>query len=687
MGKYSDMAFGGSSVESETQPVKYSEMAFGSNKQEEPISTIKGDGPSPTPAQAVENISGVAKSAGTGIARGIMDILGTPGFLKEIASKPAEYLSDKMLSMIGVPPLSKEEKEQSKTLIDPPTSGQIEKFVSEKTGIDFYDPQTRPEKYIQGATRGAAGSVLAPARAIPQMVKLGAAGGLGSEIAGELSNDNQIARLAGGIAGSTLAGVPGMARGNAGNLLKDALKDVDPADINTAIAAHKTAREIGVPIMGPEALPRGPIQNLAADVAASKTGGGIIFKFSKDRPEQIAKALSDEFKKIDSGIDLPGPTLQRGQKAATDVIGNAEKNRTAQVSPDYEAAKDVEISKNTKKEILATIKEARKNAATKSERQALSGIMDDVKSAPSTVGAYDNIYKTWRDNIDLPDINAKSIDKTTAHSVRPVIKYLDETLTDLSPDLARGREKYKEITETVLDPLNAGPIGKMAGKGADAAITPTKSMVLNNLIGDPDLVRPETIKQVVKELGKVDPEAVPKLLRLYFENALDSASKVTQAGENRMAGANFIKGVYGTPQQRANIKTMIKEIATQQGRNPEKAWRGFENTLTTLSNTGKVPGVGSPTAQRMETNQATRSNILAAGGETISTTPLKQIGNKLRDMSSRTAYKKLAEVFTDEDSVKKMVQMAKVDPFSPEAQILVSNLLQMNRELGSDDGL
>jgi hypothetical protein len=295
----------------------------------------------------------------------------------------------------------------------------------------------------------------------------------------------------------------------------------------------------------------------------------------------------------------------------------------------------------------------------------------------------ESIYKANRNKINL-GLNPTAEEKTAAGVLKGSVSDLDNLIKDVSPSIRNGRLIYEQLSREVVDPLLKGPIGKLAGKGADAQKEATYSRAMSEM--QSDTANPKRIKTIADEFNKVDKTAFPNLTRAYLENKLNTSLKDLQGRRNPGAGANFRNALAGTPQDAANLRAMIEKSAEAQGQDPQKSYQGFRKLLDVLDATGRVPGMGSQTQSRMENAATARESLVAGALETKFSSPGGQIAKFLRNKAYGGTYKKLADVFTDPDSVRKMQELVNLKPTSLQAQRLVLSLLTSPAQrAGQDD--
>jgi hypothetical protein len=147
----------------------------------------------------------VAKSAGVGLGKGLIDMVGLPGDASNLLTKGVTGITNTIADTFG---LDRAPEPAGPVL---PTSGGIQKAIESKTG-EFYQPKTTAGKFAGAAaeTLGNPVSYVGPGGLIGKAASA-AATGLGSEAAGEVAHEympeaEPYARFAGGLLGGTAAG-------------------------------------------------------------------------------------------------------------------------------------------------------------------------------------------------------------------------------------------------------------------------------------------------------------------------------------------------------------------------------------------------------------------------------------------------------------------------------------------------
>ena len=204
-----------------------------------------------------------------------------------------------------------------------------------------------------------------------------------------------------------------------GRIIREATRDVTPAEWAAAQKLQEQSQAVGVPLLGPEALPKGPVQQLASDVMASKPGGRVLEPVLAARPGQMQTAVGEQIGKVAPEI-TPNAATYNAQKAATDYISAAEKVRTAVAKPLYGLAEKGTIPAQDLQPILNNIdtqiakvgpaSESGKALAALKERLAPGG------TAETAMGPLSTTYRETRADSDAPSINAGGDRKRPAAS-------------------------------------------------------------------------------------------------------------------------------------------------------------------------------------------------------------------------------------------------------------------------------
>lgn len=613
----------------------------------------------------------VAKAVPSAAVRGVTNLAGMPADLWEMLSGGIASAAGQFMSPEGAAQL----KDIAKPELSLPTSQRIRETIKPVTG-ELYQPQTRAGKIVGGTVEGASGGgVFGKAQA-----GLGALGGISAELAGAFSGDNPWAKAIAGFVGPMAYQARAGLRSVPGNMLRESMGDVDPIAFDKARQMMEQSRRLGIDLMAPEAMPPSSLQQLASDVIGSKEGGRVMNRFLANRPGQVKQAAGGLLDDVAPHQATPDVTMAAARKAATGAIKSKEQFRSASVKPYYDAAKNDPIPAQEIDNLIQNLEAGRKFAGA-ANQGAIDDIIAQLRGTEQNAAAMDDTFRSFRTSADAPAINATTEQRRAASLYGGARDQLDDTLRTNSKNIREGRDTYRQITEDIIEPLTAGPVGRVAGKqGFDPANPESLNPI--SAIGNEKLARPESIRELYTHLNKQDPKAFPGMARTYLENTFDQAAQRVQAGENRMVGANFAKAVIGTPQQEANFLETMRGVARASGKNPDEVARGAKNLMEILQATGKVPGAGSPTGGRIASNEMASRNSWAAGMEMVSTAPAAPIAKRIREWSMGANYKRIAEVLTAPDSIDQLIKIGKYKPTTTTSMAFAAGLLEGTSESG-----
>jgi hypothetical protein len=547
-------------------------------------------------------------------------------------------------------------------------------------------PETPQERIVSAASQGMGGALAGRVLPVPQAPVSVAGPGIGGQAAALAKNAMNTGIVAGGSAGATvgvaqelgvtnpialqvlgmaggalpgiMASIPGWSRRNAGRMLHEALRETTDEEWQQAEQLLAKGRDVGVPLTGPEGFDaNSPVQQLASKVSASPTGGPVINKTMQARPGRMSTAANTEMDRVGANVG-PQEAANQAQEAATGVIRQAEIDRTKAASPYYQAAGTYGLNVNQRMPIYQEIDKHINATGSADIKSSLMKLQTDINDAAGNTGKLNDVVKVWRDKIDAPVIRADAIDKNTGRVIGKVLAQVENAITSAAPEYSQGKRVYQTRSSMVVDPLNQGPVGKVAGLGFEPDKAATLPRVLSEL--GSDAATPKRIRTLSAELRAQDPQAFPNIARAYLEQEFSKAFSDVQSGANRMSGANFRKNIFGSDVQRENLKTIIQEVATTQGQNPSEVWSGFQKMLDVFEATGRTPGIGSQTDLRGEMSRMARQSKAAGALDVVSTTPTASVAGWWRDVVSRGAYRELADVFTSPDAIAQMRKLAKV---------------------------
>ena len=630
-----------------------------------------------------------AKAAAYAIPKAAVGLAGLPADAYAIAKMGKQKLLSALPDWVGKADAAIPGAADAIKLL--PTSGQLRGAAEKVTG-PWYDPQTWQGKAVDTATQTAAtlgrNWITAPARAALTTAGITA----GTEGAGALTEGTVAepwARVGGGLLGGGIPVLFNAMKTRTGTIVKDALGPITQNQIDNAIAMQSRARDLGVPLLGTESLDRG--HQLASAVYAHPSGNQTIEGFLRGRPQQVGSAVNREIIAQTGARDIPSSNAARAQQAATDVISNAEKARTAAVAPFYKAAQYETIPPSAMRPVAQAIEgqiygNAIGSPADRSlgawYQQAFPNTMRQTVLPETNVGRLGELYKRLGIERELPAVGATADQKIAAYPAGKVQDALGDVLKANNPNMRTAQRAYSAITENKINPLTAGPVGLVAGK---RGIVPGEASPIERVVSSVtnQNVRPENIRELYTNLNQQDKLAFPGIVQTHLENQLNAALGDLRSGPNPTAGQKFRQAIVGTPQEQKNFDEMMRGVAQARGQNPDSVVSGANNLLEVLDRTGRTPGMGSQTAPRGEVNKEMGKTLLGDTLSTVSLTPLKPAGRRFDDWIMRSRYANVAKALTAPDSVQILAKMAKLNPNGITASYYAAVLLGMDKAIAA----
>lgn len=653
------------------------------------ILTEKGPSPATTQAapaeQDMSTTADIAASIGSGLARGVV---GLPGAFGDI-----EALGRMGLRAAGAGVSADPFMPTSREVI----SGAAQMLPEAVSPALTYQPQTAAGRIARTAGEFAGGALLpaggiagatgrqllgTTARGAGAMGGIGAATGAVEEVAGP-----GVAALF-SVPATLGYGALSSIRGPMSQIVRETMPG--QMDVAGARQLQQASQEMGVPLLGPEAMTGPRLRQLAGDVAATPEGGAIIQEAVRQRAQAVPGLLTGAAEEISPAAATSLATARQAAEAAEGALLSARKQRTRAVEPFYTAAAPESVPSD---DVLAIV-EAAKNAKKLVGRggKTLRDIDDFInrisiptkkrgqRKAVTNVAQLNSTFREVRDNLRRPSTDEKSITAEAAGVIGPLNRQLDEVLMQ-NPDIAAGRAVYQEMTSNLIEVLEDTGLSALRS----AKTTPQKVV---DVIASPEMASPQSIARLAKELNKQDATVFPKIARQWIDNAADQAQKITVgAGEAPISmGAKFAQAVRGTPKARSNLNAILNGVAQAQGKTADETAalvNGFNKMLDVLERTATIPGVGSPTAQRAALREAARQRTAADVLDVRRISLLGAIPERMRDAAMMSRYKNIAQAMTQPDSVDALINLAKVDVNSTRARNIVNSLIAVPREIES----
>lgn len=606
-----------------------------------------------TPKEPVSTAKDVVNSIGwSGLPKGAIGYATLPAEMGNLAAKGMAWGAKKLLNPTP---------EQAARLdaVRPFNGYQEAKDKVESVAGPLYEPQTAAGKY---ASAGAEALVGSPAKYMGASVL----GGLAGEGAAQVTDNNPMARMAASLL--TTGGISGLQfrNGAAGRATANAMDQVTPDQLKLADALVKRSYAEGAPITGAEAIakvtqnPNSKLLALQRVTEDSTKGGPTMQEFMAQRPagnEAMVQRATDAVSPVSEYATIP----DRAQRAAEGVIGDIRKQGNQAAEPLYAATTGAGVKVSPSEwytaaqdsRVLAALAEAKKNP--------YYGIpASEPEGSLRWLDAAQKILK------DKAASFAKNDENYAASLAGEGRKNLLQVTDSAFPDYAQARDVVRQNMEQNVRPAELSPIGKVA------AVNPQNGNALTNqfnaIVGSDNATAGE-VGKAVSQISAKDGQAARDLVAAGLRNEFDNTVQAVKSGSpmygEQVAGSKWAAAL-DTPKVKAAVE------ALPQGKN---AYEGLQNAFEIL----KAQGMRRPAYNSADAKQALKGGNLAKALRD----PTGILGVALENFRYGRDTGTLANLLTNENSVNDLVKLAKLDPGSSAARLLLANALMANKAANS----
>lgn len=582
----------------------------------------------------------VARAAASGVGRGALSLGGIVGDIQELSRMAGRKL--------GFEPPARSAFGRVFGRETAPTSrGMIE--AGQEAGVPGldYQPQTLPGQFAHTVGEFIPGALLGPGGVARNVARFGVVPGVAAEAAGQVTEGTALEPWARGGAALAAGGVGALATrpSVAERTLAEAARGMTRPQVLAMETLMRDAQAAGLPLTRAEAAQAvtGGATRLA-DVQRVVEGQGGLREMMAQRPAQVEAVGRGAIGQIAPTPTQPSVTGPQISKAAEDVIIEANKSRTERASPFYQAAGPNQIAAEDVAKAVKQIDKALAADTSGLSHGPLMELRDSLVAQPAVapvaatrtpvidprvqnitrfaatpavagkaeqfatdIANLDRVKKYFRDRGELPAFAEKAIDKETSAKISRITGQLEAAAEKRSVPYRFGQHAYREATRDIIDPLMAGPIGKLAN-------TPEVSNAIQVLF--PRNPVPNSAGEVLSAVQKLsikNKQAAQQLVRAHVESVFNNATRDLQAGPSGFGGASFRAQLVGNTQQAENMAAAIRGLPGGAAILP-----GFDRMLEIMEATGQRQRIGSQTAFNAEMQAALQSGGIL--GETAALT-------------------------------------------------------------------
>lgn len=536
-----------------------------------------------------------------------------------------------------------------------------------------------------GAVAGGGVPQLA-AKSIPQALSyagIGTSAGLGGEAAGSLFPDQPLARIAGGLIGGAGYGLAegsirnaiGMltGRGKRADVAKALMQGVDESQVDEAARFQQQAMdEQGVRLTGGQVLPGTNVPAFELMAAQYKQGAGLQQMF-RAQPEQV-RAATEAARSSVPGTARPLPEMATvGQKAATQAVKGARNWRSDLVRDKYAGQIRTETGAQIQQFLAQRLRET---AQGTDDAQLISNLKNSLMkragSEVTPVVSIQEIQKQMRQvtkDASAPTLGGKPFSREARNNLMKTIDEVKQIIGVVKPETLVGNRQYARASNKVVNPLEEGTVGKMAGAtGYISGKTTSQQALIKSL--EAGTVRGAksdiltTQKQLARFAGDEGKAAFNDTVKTWMANKLDNALTYEGGIPSPKIAENITNAFFKNDAQRQGLRDAIAGVARNTGADEAQLVRGMENYLRTMAAASKVPPKIGP--DRTAIN-AEIDTILGKLNAITAFTPVRMPARFINEFFKRDAIGHTAKLLESPEGLKALYRLSRVQPGSAES--------------------
>ena len=553
-------------------------------------------------------------------------------------------------------------------------------------------PITSGQRYGASAVEGATGAMVGGVGGVAKSAMLGAAGGLGAEAAGAATSQNPLARIAGALLGSGLAGAATAAKTTRADLAREALRDAKDTDLDHAVATMRGQRQAfadrGLENAGlnlSQAMPESSNVDAMAEKLANSRHGMQTTAQLRAQPKQTSALVEGELLQL-PGTQRPWQDLaNRAQEAATKLIGREKAEAGDRWSSTYTreslgAPKQVppDVVEAAAAKLLMNADEAGFRTTKAMGLRQLASRLYDPQGNPITDGqTLNEILKDAAGRAKPVSIGTRGLDASASKYLQAQIAETRDAFGAAFEPFKKANAAFRGYTEGVVEPLKKSVVGDIAGR---AGAQPDKQAVVGHLTKVfeqgtvPGSARSE-ILTLQKQLQRTDPEAYTDAAKTWLSKKItDAAAPV----DNRFPEdfAKKLVQAFGSEtatvtEKSKGLQDVLVGMARASGQ-PDDTFLGLPKLMQYIAASSRRPSgfSGASAADFDRIAGSTTANTLARGSVFNPFRPaLVMMDNLLRG----DAYQFVDRLITTPEGVEVLRTLAKSQPHSRKAQTALAS--------------
>lgn len=607
----------------------------------------------------------VAKSAVSGVAKGVIGLAGLPSDLAELGARGIDIASRYVGDKLGVD-VAPRTPDQSPRF----GGADLRKRVEGVTG-PLYDPKTTAGEYAGTIGEFAPAALLGPGGVASRAAQV-VVPAVVSETAGQATKGTAAepyARFGGALAGGVGTAIVVRPRGAAAAAREQLPEGITPQMVTAAEQLIDDAAQQGIRLAWPEALSqvagRPVLTNAMRHLEAAPQTEARMAEFFGNRPQAVGNAARQNFDQVAPPNNAPstiGPAVgETAENAINDVRGGI--NRATE--PNYAAAANVRLNPQEMARVRALpgYKEAR--AAVRNDPQLnrhVANLPDDSVGFLNEVKKY---LDTAAENAAAPVNQQRNMQRSAGYGLDA--EDVRNAGTRASDDYAYALHTQQQLRSQYLEPLLQGPLGKIASKDT------TTQNAINALFPSAPLANSaDEIATTVGALAHRSPRVARDLVRAHLEGTFNETAQALQSGANQAGGAKFRAVLIGNRQQAENLEAAVRALP-----NGDQIWPGFNRFLEVLEATGTRQNIGSRTAYNAELLKGQSASGLIGETSKAVANPLRGaqfLADKYERWRLGRNLNELADLLTNPASAGRLRAIARMPVNSNQALVLAGRI-------------